>query len=452
MEQVLGSLSAYAGAAPADKDWWRPRPAVETADTITAAPVETSGSRLAFRALIAFTLILLLSPQIYFPILGTMRIALLAAGLAIAAHVMDRLVTQQPITSSSRELTLAMLLVGWSTITIPVSYWPGGSVGVLTDVYLKAVAFFWLIGTVLFNVQRVRMFCWTLIICSVPLALTGIGNYLDGATLTTGVTGFERIAGYVGGSGLVGNPNDLALMLNLIIPIAGGLALSETRRLPRYFAIGAMLLSAVTVILTFSRAGFLALATTFVVFLVSLMRQGRSVGGAIALLVGALIVVPFLPQGYTDRLSTITDIEADKTGSAEGRWRDFQVALGVVAANPVVGVGLGQDILAMNEQRGEDWTAVHNAYLQSAVDLGIPGLLLFAWLHVSCYRTARRVERACEATPSLADLGNIATGARIALMTFVVAAFFHPIAYQFYFFTVAGLAVALTHAYDTATC
>jgi hypothetical protein len=35
---------------------------------------------------------------------------------------------------------------------------------------------------------------------------------------------------------------------------------------------------------------------------------------------------------------------------------------------------------------------------------------------------------------------------QIALAAFAVAAFFHPIAYQFYFFCVAGLAVALRNA------
>ena len=38
----------------------------------------------------------------------------------------------------------------------------------------------------------------------------------------------QRIAGYTGGSGLAANPNDLALMLNLLIPIAAALLLFAT--------------------------------------------------------------------------------------------------------------------------------------------------------------------------------------------------------------------------------
>jgi hypothetical protein len=40
-------------------------------------------------------------------------------------------------------------------------------------------------------------------------------------------------------------------------------------------------------------------------------------------------------------------------------------------------------------------------------------------------------------------VGAIAEGVQISLITFAIAGFFHPVAYQFYFFCIAGLAVAL---------
>jgi O-antigen ligase len=123
------------------------------------------------------------------------------------------------------------------------------------------------------------------------------------------------------------------------------------------------------------------------------------------------------------------------------------VAARFVAANPIVGAGIGQDILALDRLRDRaTWRSVHNAYLEYAVDLGLPGMLLFLWLVVASFRSARRVERRTLTEPSLRDLSLLASGVQIALAAFVVAAFFHPIAYQFYFFCVAGLAVALRNA------
>jgi O-antigen ligase len=245
----------------------------------------------------------------------------------------------------------------------------------------------------------------------------------------------------MGGSGLTGNPNDLALMLNLIVPIAGVLVFIS-RGLGRLVALGALLIAIAAIVLTFSRAGFMTLAASFLMFLAVLARR-KAPGAAIGLLVLAVCVPPLLPQGYVERLSTITNIEADRTGSAQGRWRDIQAAVEVVAKNPVIGVGIGQDILAMNAQRGDDWTQVHNAYLQYAVDLGVPGVLLFAWLHLLCYRTARAVEKRAAREPAHRHLTLLAAGVQVSLVAFFIAAMFHPIAYQFYFFSIGGLAVSL---------
>ena len=164
-----------------------------------------------------------------------------------------------------------------------------------------------------------------------------------------------------------------------------------------------------------------------------------------ALLVLALAVPMTLPRTYVDRLSTITNMEQDKTGSAQGRYKDLGVALEVVSHNPVIGVGLGQDMIALNQYRNgpRTWRSVHNVYLQYAVDLGVPGFLLFAWLHLLCFRSAWAVERRARRDPAVAELQPLATGIQVSLVAFLVAAMFHPIAYQFYFFSIAGLAVAL---------
>jgi probable O-glycosylation ligase (exosortase A-associated) len=422
---------------PGGADLQGPRPG------ILAAPVAAlEGSRVAYYALVAFTFVLLLSPQAWFPVLKLIRIAFLAGSIAMVAHVMERTAHKQPITPLAPEIGIALALVLWSMITIPMSYWPGGSIHLLTDQYLKAIAFFWLLATIITTPARLRGVVWTLVICAVPLAGTGIWHYLSGHVMQTGQDGLVRIVGYMGSSGLTGNPNDLALMLNLIIPLAGALALSS-RGPTRLFAGSVAFLSMLGVLVTFSRAGFLALTATFFMFVVVLVRR-KSAAAAIALLVVAVSVPALLPKSYVERLSTITNMAEDKTGSAQGRYRDLGIALEVVSHNPIIGVGLGQDMIALNQARGQStWRSVHNVYLQYAVDLGVPGFLLFAWLHLLCFRSAWAVERRARTDPSVAELGSLAGGIQVSLVAFLVGAMFHPIAYQFYFFSIAGLAVAL---------
>lgn len=432
--------------------WWRPAvtPTNEAAPRrVRHAPVSTANV-VAFRALVAFTAILLLSPQAWFPILGELRIAFLAAGTAIGAYLLDRLVRQGDIPRGNTEVAIAVMLVGWAVVTLPVSYWITGSFEVLTNQYLKAVAFFWLVSALTTTEKRLRTLAWTLVLCAIPLAATGIRNYLSGEVLTTGVPGLTRIYGYMGGSGLAANPNDLALMLNLIIPIAAAMMIGTRHFALRAVAGLAMLLSIAGVFVTFSRAGFLTLAASAVMLLAVLVRR-RSAGAA-ALLLGVALVVPvLLPDAYFERLSTITNIQADETGSAQGRWADVVASAGIVAHNPIVGAGIGNDLLALNDYRGRDtYRSVHNAYLQYAVDLGLPGLLLFAWLHILCFRSVRRLERRAQHDEAVRTLGPLAAGIQVSLVAFFVAAMFHPIAYQFYFFTIAGLAVGLKNTAHAA--
>ena len=425
-------------------NWWRPE-----LPRVTAG-AQHPGSRVAFAALVAFTAILVLSPQAWFPALQSLRIAFLAAGLAILAHLLDRAVRRQTVERLHPEIGIAIALIAWSVLTIPLSYWPGGSVAELTDHFIKAVAFFWLLGVVVTTRSRLRLFVWLLVLSSIPLSLTAIQNYQSGVFLRTPDASALRIAGYSGGSGLTENPNDLALMLNLLVPLAAALALTARPLMLRGLAACALLLSAAAVVLTFSRAGFLSLAAIALLSLVTVTRRQPLV--ALGLALALMVTVPsVLPEGYLDRVATVADIESDRTGSAQGRWRDLKVATEIVAKNPITGVGLGQNILALNQERGETWRVVHNVYLQYGVDLGLPGLVMFLWLFAAVFRAAGRVRRASRHDASLAEVGWMAWGVRVGLVAFAIAAFFHPVAYQFYFFFLAGLALAIRNVWRTET-
>ena len=77
-------------------------------------------------------------------------------------------------------------------------------------------------------------------------------------------------------------------------------------------------------------------------------------------------------------------------------------------------------------------------------------LLLFLALFVSLFRTAGRVRRAARRLRSTRDIAMAAGSVQVALVAFAVAAFFHPVAYQFYFFLAAGLALAVQNVLRSA--
>jgi hypothetical protein len=284
--------------------WWRPD-ATRTSAAAAAPPVEAG--RTAFAGLLAFTAILIVSPQAWMPLLGTLRIALVAAAVAIVAELLDRAMNRRAFRRMPLAFKLVIALVSWAVLTVPLSYWPGGSVAALTDHFLKAIAFFWLLATVITSGHRLRTFLWLLVLASLPLSLTALQNYASGSFLRTPDGALPRIAGYTtAGSGLAANPNDLALMINLLLPFAAALLLSARRWWLRGVAATALLLGVAGVIVTFSRAGFLTLAAMGLVGLLALARRRP-----LALLAAAVLLatgLTMLPQGYFERLSTITYI------------------------------------------------------------------------------------------------------------------------------------------------
>jgi hypothetical protein len=389
-----------------------------------------------------FTFILLLSPQTIFPALAPMRPALITAAVAVAAYLADRFVHQQPILRRMPEMAIAAALVGWAVLTIPLSYWPGGTVSLLTDMYFKTIAIFWLLSHVVGSLRRLRQAAWGLTLMSIPLALSGIGNYLSGSFIADAgpVKGPERIIGYE--APLTFNPNDLALMLNLILPLSLALLSIHRNWAVRTLLFSIIVLDVIAVLVTFSRAGFLTLAAMSGVYL----WKSRRMWGLAALplfFAAMLTILPFLPSSYMGRLGTIFDIESDPTGSAQARWRDTIAAIDFVLKHPFIGAGAGMNVLALNEVRGPYWKEMHNVYLEYAVDLGIIGLVLFLLLLGGCLRTARWAQQRAKTRRADRELYHLAVGIQISLIGFSIAGLFHPAAYHFYFYYMAGLALAL---------
>jgi putative inorganic carbon (hco3(-)) transporter len=138
----------------------------------------------------------------------------------------------------------------------------------------------------------------------------------------------------------------------------------------------------------------------------------------------------------------VTSIESDTTGSSQIRWRDTVAAARFVVEHPIIGAGIGMDILALNTVRGEEWMMVHNVYFQYAVDLGLPGIGLFVLLLYGVYRAASTSRKRLADQPARRDLFLLAEALEISLIVFALSGPFYPVAYHFYFYYMAGLALA----------
>lgn len=173
------------------------------------------------------------------------------------------------------------------------------------------------------------------------------------------------------------NPNDLALILSLGMPIAWYLAVSDNHDKRTAFLglanYGYIITALFAIELTASRGGLISTIPTFLFIVSSFDRFGRFRKVLILiLLIGSLFALQsFVPQASVDRFSTTaTSISQGSLGGRGAIWRG---GIDVFLQHPIVGVGSGGFRYAT-----ELGKAPHNTFLSVLVDLGVIGFSLLA--------------------------------------------------------------------------
>lgn len=366
-------------------EWWQPslgQGRVEAA----SQPLAAGASRLSYWALLAFTAVLLLAPQEHFSALKPLHLAFVFALIAAAAYLYSRFQHGSNIKTHPEFIWAAALLL-WAIVTVPFSLWPGGSINTIIHIFIKALIIFWLLGFVVDTPARLKTIVWLLTLCSLFLSLSAVHTFFAGGFhAQVQSQGGNRISGYT--SGLTSNPNDLAMMLNLILPLTIGLIFCTRRMSLRIVLSVLAVLDIIGVIATFSRGGFLALAIILIAYAVCLCRRGAWL--TVILLAALLMIsVPLLPGGYTNRLATITS-SSSPTGSKQARLQGMTDAAHYSLRHPILGTGIGNSILQLNRMReANKWHLVHDVYLRYSMELGWPGLILFLLLLYGALRACR---------------------------------------------------------------
>jgi O-antigen ligase len=342
---------------------------------------------------------------------------------------------------------------GAMLVGIPFSFWPGGSIKDFVDIYLKVLVIVMLMIHALDRAERIDRFTAMIVVCSGVVALSSLIDYMRGVRLVEG----GRLGGAVGG--IMGNPNDLALNMVVFLPFALAAAFKPgpaPRRVVAALCTGVMM---TTIVLTKSRGGFIGLAAMLVMLVASSVRVRPAVG--VAALVAVLAAVPLAPASFWERMVSIFDQERDTTGSRQARLDLMKEAVRVFAANPVLGIGLGQFVNYDPTGRKEAWNVTHNATLQVAAELGVVGLIPFIYLIVRAAAAARAARKALmppvrrgqsgrwmprqrqlPPDPQRETLLTLVTALGPALLGWVVCAQFASVALNWTFYFVLGILVA----------
>jgi len=360
-----------------------------TDDPIEVAAAEEPERRdWAFVFLLAFTALVFLRPQDSIPGLQYLHLAELCAIGALAALIGGRLGRNLPVTRMTPELVGVVALGGLILITAPFSIWFGGAIGTFKEIYSKIILIYLLMVNVLTTPRRIERINWLLVLASGYLAFRAVLDYVRGNHLVEN----GRVEGSVGG--IFKNPNDLALNMVALLPLAIFVALRPGPTLRRATAAGCALMMLGAIVASHSRAGTLGLATMLGVLGILLIKRhpGLVIGGVIVVALAA----PMLPSSYWNRIASITDSSLDETGSREARRQLLHESFQAFIENPITGVGAGQFKNWNPEGRQQPWRESHDVLLQVAAELGVLGLALLLYLIARgaiCVRESRRLLR-----------------------------------------------------------
>ena len=211
--------------------------------------------------------------------------------------------------------------------------------------------------------------------------------------------------------GTLGHPNDLAMYINLCLPLVTFMLVMEKKTVRKLYLVAAILLGMAALIGSGSRGGWLGMGISFSVGMFFWLRkQGKNPFKGMVIMFFSLFVlfsVLFVgSQTFQERL-----VKGDKD-AAEIRIPLMEVAMEMIKANPVLGVGLN---LYTREMVPYDRTnhfvafdydqPVHNTFLMIAAESGLPAMLLFSIFILMALKEAHHVAMRGEGIVSAIGLG-----------------------------------------------
>ena len=405
-----------------------------------------------YTGLLAFTFVLLFRPQDDIAFLRPLHIAEVCALIGIAPMILHRLGHRLPVFRVTNEMIGLCVFGAVMLATVPFSIWPGGALTTALETFFKVLVVFALMMNTLTTPKRIEQITWLILLAGGYVAARGVIDYARGVNLVEG----GRLAGAV--SGIFGNPNDLALNMVCILPLAALAALS--RRYTFFWraiaAVAAVLMIA-TVLFTKSRGGALGLGVVVLVLLFT--SRAVKPGIAIALLASTLVATPFLPATFWERMSTIFNAEQDErfTGSREERTTLLLEGAHTFMQYPLTGVGAGQFKNYDWPERQVRWREAHNAVIQVAADLGVFGVLTLLYLMYRGVAAAWTLRRKLGPQPRRASVSaeiaaltpdervvmhSHAAAMLAAIVGWCFCAMFASVAYSWTFYYLLALTVA----------
>lgn len=432
----------------ADADWLEgpiglARTKAREKDSERVAPSKNTGARVVLRrahgltyaGLMLFTFVLFYRPYEYVPL--PMTLAFWLATLTLVVYFPAQLGAEGNLTARPREVNLVLLFCLAGLVSVPFAKESVADAwATFSNIFIRAILIFLVIVNVVRTERRLR---WLLLLAlgsGVVMAGGALSDYAAGRLTVEGY----RVEGRIGG--IFENPNEMALHLVTLLPVAAALAVGSRGFLKRalYGAAAAVMVAGTVV--TYSRGGFLAMAAAFMVLAWMLGRKNRFAVLTVALVLTILLLI-VAPGGYGARILSIYDRRLDAFGSADARQQLLISSIIVALRNPLFGIGMGNFVFVSARS-----LEAHNAYTQVASEMGMGGFAVYVLYVLTPLRRMLAVARESFEARRTSRHYYLAVGLAASLVSYMVASFFGSFAYYWNIYYLVGYAVCLRRLYE----
>ena len=246
---------------------------------------------------------------------------------------------------------------------------------------------------------------------------------------------------YIKNVTFLGDGNDFALSLCIVIPFCIYLANNEKRKSLKslYFLI--MFLLVLTIIGTSSRGGSLALFFVFLYIGSKSNNKWKLSFYMVFLIIG---IFAYAPPAYFKRLENVNNYQES---SAQGRISAWKAAIKMAKDHPILGVGSGQFPVKYSVEYSDDLNrgalkTAHSMYFLALGELGFPGLFFLIGFILSNLikneKIIRQITKEHTNNNYQAD-ANLMIYLNASLVGFSVAGAFLSVLYYPHIFILAGL-------------
>ncbi len=328
----------------------------------------------------------------------------------------------------TRETKLFAVLLAWFTLT---TFWGPDYPKAAHDQWVKVMKIYAGVFPALWMITTKERLKWFIVTVALSFGLLGLKGGIFAAA-----TGFHyRVWGP--DNTFYGGNNEIALALNMTLPLLVLCAKESRRPAAKAFFWATFMFSVFSIVSSWSRGGLVTLVATLLALIVS----GRKKWLAVPLvIVGAVVLVPKLPEKWFARMETIETYDQD--ASVRGRFMAWRYATNRALKSPLTGGGF-------ETFRSQPHDA-HSAYFEILGEHGFIALALWLSLLFGTMVALERLRIYARYVPGAVWIRDYARAVQISLLAYAVGGAFLGVAYWDYFYHLVAVCVILKLLFQEA--